>query len=116
VFLEKSGGGWFRGEDPSYPLEDLKSKWVEGAPILYVGKAGPSAGRTLRKRILELVRFGSGEPIAHRGGRALWQLAGIWQSKIAWRTDIADPLGSEQRLLARFEKRFRKLPYANFRR
>ena len=40
-------------------------------PILYFGKAD-----ALRKRIKDLVRFAAGEPVAHWGGRYLWQISG----------------------------------------
>jgi antitoxin component HigA of HigAB toxin-antitoxin module len=115
-FIEKSRAGRFKNSDPSYPLDMLRKKWVPTAAVLYIGKAGPTAGRTLRKRILELVRFGSGDPVAHRGGRALWQLEGIWRAQIAWKPVTQDPLRAEQAMLAKFEREFGRLPYANFRR
>jgi antitoxin component HigA of HigAB toxin-antitoxin module len=115
-FIEKSRAGRFKDSDPSYSLDVLRKKWVPTATVLYVGKAGPTAGRTLRKRILELVRFGSGDPVAHRGGRALWQVEGIWRAQIAWKAAAQDPLGAEQAMLAKFERAFGRLPYANFRR
>lgn len=115
-FIAKSKAGRFDDSDPSYPLDELRKKWVPAAAVLYIGKAGPTAGRTLRKRILELVRFGSGDPVAHRGGRALWQLEGIWRAQIAWKAAAKDPLRAEQALLAKFEREFGTLPYANFRR
>lgn len=115
-FIGKSNAGRFKYSDPSYPLDVLRKKWVPTAAVLYIGKAGPTAGRTLRKRILELVRFGSGDPVAHRGGRALWQVEGIWRAQIAWKAAAGDPLRAEQALLAKFEREFGRLPYANFRR
>lgn len=114
AFLKKSGAGRFKGQDPSYPTDLLNEKWVESADVLYIGKAGPTSRRTLRKRIIELVRFGSGESVAHRGGRALWQLEGIWEARIAWKIAAHAPIGTEQALLVRFEREFGKLPFANF--
>ena len=116
AFLASGEAGWFQGRDPSYPIDVLQRKWVPGAGILYVGKAGPASGRTLRKRISELVRFGSGEPVSHRGGRALWQLTEIWDARIAWKVTAGDPLDAERALLAKFERDFGRLPFANFRR
>lgn len=115
-FLAKSGAGRFKGLNPAYPVDELKRKWVRGADVLYIGKAGPTARRTLRRRILELIQFGSGEPVGHRGGRALWQLVGIWQARIAWKVAPDVPRRSERELLAKFEREFGILPYANFRR
>lgn len=116
-FLEESPGGWFKDLDPSYPMRRLHEKWVPGAKIIYVGKAGPTKGRTLRKRINEYLRFGYGDPIAHRGGRAIWHLKDVLNCKIAWKIcDRGDPPMHEKRLLRKFERAYGKLPFANFRR
>lgn len=113
-FRRQSAAGRFKGLDPTYPVELLRNKWVPGAKIIYVGKAGPKAKRTLRRRIGELVRFGSGEPVAHRGGRALWQLEGIWDAQIAWKIIRRDPRDAERQMIAKFKLRYGRLPYANF--
>lgn len=113
-FRKKSDAGWFKGLDPAYPLDVLQRKWVPGAEIIYVGKAGPGSRRTLRRRISELVRFGSGEGIGHRGGRAMWQLEGIWSAQVAWKVTGSDPRAAERSLLAEFQRRVAKLPFANF--
>jgi antitoxin component HigA of HigAB toxin-antitoxin module len=115
VFRPKSEAGWFQGRDPSCPIEVLQRKWVPGTDILYVGKAGPTSKRTLRKRISELVRFGSGEPVGHAGGRALWQLERIWDARIAWKAAAGDPRHAERALLTSFREESGKLPFANFR-
>ncbi len=80
-FQKKSSAGWFKGKDPSYSLDVLTSKWVPGADIIYIGKAGPAKSRTLRKRICELVRFGDGRPVA------------VCQLPALTLTFIADPEG-----------------------
>lgn len=113
---EKSGAGWFKGQDPSYPLPLLQGKWVADADVIYIGKAGPTARRTLRRRIKELIEFGSGKEVAHRGGRAIWQLEDIWDAKIAWRIAARDPRRAEIELLRRFEERSGRLPFGNFKR
>jgi hypothetical protein len=52
TFLERSTGGFFKVKDPSVRLEMLSLKWVEGAQVLYVGKAGSLYGSaTLRSRL-----------------------------------------------------------------
>ena len=55
IFLEKSPAGWFKGQDPSRPITTLREKWIVESPVLYIGKAGPSRSRTLRKRISEFI-------------------------------------------------------------
>ena len=114
-FRGQSPAGWFKERDPSRPVESLRAKWVAGAEIVYVGKAGPSATRTLRKRIHELLLFGSGKAIGHSGGRALWQLEGIWNTQLAWKVTTGDPRVLERKILGEFRRQFGRLPYANFR-
>ena len=82
-FLEHGTGGWFKGMDPSYPLPKIRESWVAGAAIVYIGKAAGRHG--LRQRLRQLVRFGYGEPIGHRGGRMLWQLADSRALTVRWR-------------------------------
>lgn len=115
-FNSRSAAGRFKDRDPTHPVEKLKEKWVPGATVVYIGKAGPAASRSLRKRIRELVQFGSGKPVAHWGGRALWQLQGIWGAQIAWKTTASDPRDAERQMIKEFVLRFGRLPYANFRR
>ena len=80
-FLDKNTGGWFKGRDPSVPIDRLKARWIDEAHVLYIGKAdaGRAGARGIRVRLGEYLRFGQGEPIGHRGGRYLWQLAGTDQ-------------------------------------
>ncbi|MGH8251958.1 MAG: helix-turn-helix domain-containing protein [Steroidobacteraceae bacterium] len=113
-FRRKSPAGWFKGLDPSYSLDELRRKWVSRAEVIYIGKAGPGPKRTLRKRISELVRFGSGAEVGHRGGRAIWQLEGVWSARVAWKATRDDPRAAEKSLLADFHRRFARLPFANF--
>lgn len=113
-FLSQSPAGRFKGRDPSRAVELLRGKWVPGADIIYVGKAGPSARRTLRQRIRELLLFGSGKPVSHSGGRALWQLEGIWDAEIAWKVTTSDPRAVEDKMLTDFKRIHGQLPYANF--
>jgi hypothetical protein len=39
AFVHPSPAGWFKGENPSVPEGRLQAEWVEGANVLYIGKA-----------------------------------------------------------------------------
>ena len=116
-FRRVSAGGWFKCKDPSDPVSALRAKWVEGAQALYIGRAAGSAGgrRDLRTRIGQLLAFGAGLPIDHRGGRYLWQLARSEALIICWRV-VPDPVRAEARLINQFERAYGGLPFANLRR
>ncbi len=103
-FLTRSTGGWFKGEDPSVPISVLRDKWVDGAIVLYIGKAdvGRSGRRGLKKRLGELLDFGAGRPIGHKGGRYLWQVRGSSEFVVCWREDPT-PRASEKTLIAEFK-------------
>jgi hypothetical protein len=105
--LSASRGGWFKGKDPSVAPAVLRARWHAETPILYFGKAD-----ALRKRIKDLVRFAAGEPVAHWGGRYLWQISGSASFLIAWREDD-EPRALERDLLASFASQFGTLPFAN---
>jgi len=108
-FLTASIGGWFKGRDPSVPSLTLRQKWVEGTPILYVGRTG-----NLQRRIKQLVKFGEGSPVGHWGGRYLWQLSGSDALLIAWRPD-PEFVRAEAAMLATFVVQHGRLPFANLR-
>jgi hypothetical protein len=89
-------------------------KWVPTAAVVYIGKVGPTERRTLRKRINELLRFGIGEPVGHRGGRALWHIPDIWECSLAWKVCPGNPRDHEKALISEFEGAYGKIPFANF--
>lgn len=103
-FLTRSTGGWFKGEDPSVPVPVLRAKWVDGAVVLYIGKAdlGKNNDRGLSVRLGELLDFGAGCPIAHKGGRYLWQVRGSSEFVVCWLEDPT-PRASEKTLIAEFK-------------
>jgi len=110
-FLERSGGGWWKRQDPTVPLERLQREWVQGTSTLYIGKA-----MSLRERIGELLRFSDGDAKArHWGGRLLWQIEAPRELVLGWRED-PDYGAAETGLLDEFIQEFGRLPFANLRR
>lgn len=114
-FSAQSCGGRFKGRDPTLPVGSLRKRWVHGAKVLYIGKAGGATNRaTLYSRIRAYMRFGLGEPISHWGGRCIWQLTDAHSLRIYWKpTARRSPREVEKRLLAAFLRRYGRLPFAN---
>ena len=113
-FLAHSPAGWFKGVDPTETVSVLQAKWVPDTPLMYVGKAtaGSQRRRHLRKRLAELMDFGAGRPIGHRGGRHLWQIEGSDGFRVAWRP-AEDPTTAENDVLRAFLAAHGALPLAN---
>jgi hypothetical protein len=107
TFLSRNHGGRFKGQDPSVEVPVLQRRWVEGTQLLYFGKTDD-----LKRRIDELCRFGSGEPIGHWGGRYMWQIAGSDEFIIAW-LPTSDPMGEHRTLMDEFRAAFGSWPFAN---
>ena len=115
-FLMKSAAGVFKKKDPSVSAEVLLAEWVDGADVLYIGKAGPGSkgNRGLRRQIQEFLDFGKGKPPGHWDGRLIWQLAHTDALVIAWKELPAEEVNSaEARLHAEFVAEFGRLPFAN---
>jgi hypothetical protein len=106
-FLARSVGGHFKGTNPSVTVPVLEARRLDGVPTLYIGRA-----TNLCSRVDLLARYGRGEPVAHQGGRYLWQIAEHDSLRVAWKLD-ADPVGAEADLLDEFEATFGQLPFAN---
>jgi hypothetical protein len=125
AFLARSTGGFFKRKDPTVSLDALREKWIESAPVIYVGKAGGTnsregkeLGSTLRSRLKLYFDFGSGKPVGHWGGRYIWQLQQSGDLVVCWLpTPNEEPLDVEQRLLDQSCSLFGgRLPFANLRR
>jgi len=115
-FLAKSTAGIFKKKDPSLREAALATEWVEGAQVLYLGKAGPGSrgNRGLRRQIQEFVDFGKGKPPGHWDGRLIWQLADAKSLVIAWKELPAEELApAEATYHAQFRELHGRLPFAN---
>ena len=109
TFSDQSCGGWFKGKDPTVALDSLAANWVDGAEVVYIGKADD-----LRRRLRQFAQFGAGKAIGHWGGRLIWQLRDIDRFRVAWKTTPAsDPLVIEAQMIAAFRARHGKPPFAN---
>jgi hypothetical protein len=112
VFLKKGNGGSFRGKEPNISIEKLKERWVnfksDGDKVLYIGKSN-----NLRRRIKLYIRFGKKEPVAKWGGRYIWQITDIDDSKIYFKED-GSPRETEKRLIQEFKEKYGgRRPFAN---
>lgn len=117
AFLERSVGGRFRQQDPTVPVPELEARWVEGAIVLYIGRArGPGVRSLLQQRVKRYLRFGQGRVVAHVGGRYIWQLRDHHALHLAWmQTGEREPGAVEAELLSAFVARHGALPFANLR-
>lgn len=107
VFLPENKAGL---RDHTVPVEGLTGKWVEGAQVVYIGKA-----IRLRRRIGEYRRFGAGTADNHVGGCCVFQLADHADVLIAWRVTAAgeSPEDTEKELIGQFKAQYRSRPFAN---
>jgi len=110
VYLDVNPGGHFKGHCPTVNRSYLEKNWVCGASVLYFGETR----NLLNKRIRELLDFGDGKPVAHWGGRLIWQLSGSENFLIAWCvTD--DPITLKVCMIKQFITEYCQYPFANLR-
>ena len=114
-FLKKSTGGAFKKRDPSCLPEFVRNNWVQGAHVMYVGKAAGRKG--LRQRLNDLITFGYGKAVGHWGGRLLWHLPEKEKLLVRWRTCSAEEAeDAETKTIGRFKAtNGGRRPYANLR-
>lgn len=109
AFAECSCGGWFKDSDPTVARHALVANWVEGAEVVYIGKADQ-----LKRRLRQFADFGAGKPVGHWGGRLIWQLGSVEALRVAWKeTPGRVPRDAELELLASFRRLYGKPPFAN---
>ncbi len=114
-FLETGTGGFFKGKDPNVSIAELRESWVEGADVIYIGKAGGTASNaTLRSRLIQYLKFGNGKNIGHWGGRYIWQIKNADNLMICWKTVIGEPRDIESEMIEQFKhEHMGKRPFAN---
>lgn len=114
-FVEKGTGGFFKDKNPNVAINELQNNWIEGAQIVYIGKAGGSGKvATLNSRLKQYLNFGQRKKVGHWGGRYIWQIKNINNYTICWKELPNDePRTVEIKLLELFRQKFNNLPFAN---
>lgn len=116
VILDKRPFDCQEEKYPSYSKAELENEWVEGAHIVYIGKAGGFDKKThLHKRLRAYIGFGKGKKVAHGGGRSIWQLINALDLVVCWKviTD-EEPSDVEHKMIAEFKAAHSgKRPFAN---
>lgn len=109
--------GFRNNNEAPRPIETLQEQWVDGTPVIYIGKAGVLHGKgasNLNTRLKSYLKWYTGDKNRHHGGRDIWQIDEPGKLVVAWRvTDDEDPRSCEKDLLAQFVEEFKRLPFAN---
>ncbi len=124
-FLEVGTGGLFKGKNPNVAVSELKSNWVDGTCVVYIGKAGgvdakgKKSNSKLQKRISDYLDFGNGVSVGHWGGRLIWQIKDSKDLLFCWKAipeHKSNPVEIEKELIADFKRQYGgKRPFANLR-
>jgi hypothetical protein len=114
-FLPASPAGHLKGRDPSVTVDKLGDAWVDGASVVYIGKAAGQDG--LNQRLADYRRHGIGLLAGHWGGRYIWQLVDSDALLVAWwPLPEGDAGEAEQDLIDQFKVLHGgALPFANLR-
>ena len=119
AFLRQEHRGPLRG-DPTVAVELLQ---VRGSPqhgggLYRQGRRAEGPHRRYAQKVDRAPDYGRGDPKArHSGGRYLWQLPDSQSLVVAWKpTPGGRAREVERELIADFEARFGKLPFANINR
>ena len=90
---------------PPFTVDDLSSRWVDDAMVIYIGKS-----EKIRTRLLQYAR----RDASHGGGRAIWQLADQRSLTVAWMpTPSESAEAAEIRYRAAFAREHGRWPFAN---
>lgn len=108
---EVSAAGRHKGKDPTVSIAKLKSKWVDEAEVLYIGKSETS----VLKRMQQHREFWYGEAVPAWGGRIIAQLKNFGDLEV-WYYSCDIPKDMEHTLIKEFEQQYKKIPFANFKR
>lgn len=114
-FINPGVGGFFKNRNPNVSIEELQRNLVQDSPVVYIGKAGSSAGNaTLHSRIGQYLQFGRGKKVGHWGGRLIWQFKNHRDLIFCWKlTPENDPRKIEMSLIDEYRRQYGKLPFAN---
>ena len=109
TFAEQTCGGWFKRNDPTLSREALIANWVDNAEVIYIGKSD-----NLKRRLRDLADFGAGKPVAHWGGRLIWQVPYIDRLLVGWKETLGRvAVEVEAELMSQFRQVHGKPPFAN---
>jgi len=121
-FVPKGVGGFFKGKDPNRPIVELEKHWVPGTIVVYIGQAGGVikgkwSEQTLNDRISTYMKFGREKPVAHWGGRYIWQIQNYKDLVLCWKPlhdKVRDPKLCEHEMITEFKTQYDgKRPFAN---
>ena len=109
IFLQVGTGGFFKEQDPNVSIEELETNWIDGEQVIYIGKA-----TSLRNRLSQYMRFGSGKKVGHKGGRYIWQLKDSANLIVCWKRTKENPRDVEKEMIAEFKLSHQgRRPFAN---
>ena len=110
ISSETTGPEFFKGRSLLYSAEELQKKFMQSdRKRIYIGKA-----TNLRQRISHMIRYGMGENIPHRGGRAVWQIMNSRELLFGW-CPCENPRGVEHEMLVAYRLAYNVYPMANWR-
>lgn len=99
--------GFSQNQVHSLPTEDLPGMWVQGTPVVYIGKAGVLNGKgksNLHTRLREYLKWYQRKKNKHHGGRDIWRINHPGKLLVAWRvTEDEDPRSCEAALIQKFK-------------
>ena len=109
IFLQVGTGGFYNDKDPNVSIEELETNWIDGEQVIYIGKA-----TSLRNRLSQYMRFGSGKKVGHKGGRYIWQLKDSANLIVCWKRTKENPRDVEKEMIAEFKLSHQgRRPFAN---